>query len=179
MDGTDAGAKVGCVPCLVATCFWPGLPRLWCRGEWSSLAAAVAFGAALNLVLVSSFVWPELLPSSLVLAGWLLVLAACCHFGDASRIAVLPELLCTARVDDRGLFIRAQGEYLQGHWFEAEASLQQLLRRSPRDVDAGLMLATLYRHTRRYDEALAWSRATGPIWRRLSGGNGKSPANGS
>ena len=140
---------------LVATCFWPGLPRLWCRGEWPSLAAAVAFGGALNLVLVSSFVWPELLPSSLVLAGWLLVLAAC-SISALRAYRSLPELLCVAGVDDRGLFIRAQGEYLKGHWYEAESSLQQLLSRSPHDVDAGLMLATLYRHTRRYDEALAW-----------------------
>lgn len=140
---------------LVATCFWPGLPRLWCRGEWSSLAAAVAFSGALNLVLLASFVWPELLPSSLVVAGWLLVLTTCL-ISALRAYRQWPELLCAAGVDERGLFIRAQGEYLKGHWYEAECLLQQLLSRSPHDVDAGLMLATLYRHTRRYDEALAW-----------------------
>jgi len=119
------------------------------------LAAAVAFGGALNLVLVSSFVWPELLPSSLVLAGWLLVSAAGAISGWRAY-RDLPEIGGAARVDDRGLFIRAQGEYLKGHWYEAESSLQALLSRSPHDVDAGLMLATLYRHTRRFDEALAW-----------------------
>jgi cytochrome c-type biogenesis protein CcmH/NrfG len=51
------------------------------------------------------------------------------------------------------LFLQAQGEYLKGHWFEAESLLQQIIRRSPRDVEAQLMLATLYRHTRRVDEA--------------------------
>jgi cytochrome c-type biogenesis protein CcmH/NrfG len=32
--------------------------------------------------------------------------------------------------------------------------LQQLLRQSPRDVESHLMLATLYRHTSRREEAL-------------------------
>ena len=137
---------------LVTSCLWPGLPRLWLRGEWSALAAAIAFGAALNLVLVSSFVWPELLPSSLVVVGWLLVSGACCLSAIRSY-RVLPVLLHTTRVDDRGLFLRAQGEYLQGHWFEAETTLQQLLRHAPRDAEAQLLLATLYRHTGRAADA--------------------------
>jgi len=44
--------------------------------------------------------------------------------------------------------------YLQGQWFEAEKSLVQLLRQNPRDVEARLMIATLFRRTRRWDEAL-------------------------
>jgi single-stranded DNA-specific DHH superfamily exonuclease len=42
---------------------------------------------------------------------------------------------------------------LKGNWFEAECVLVGLLRCDPRDVDAGLMLATLFRHTGRLDEA--------------------------
>ncbi len=137
---------------LVATCFWPGLPRLWLRGSWWSLSAAVAFGAAINLVLVSSFVWPELLPPPVMTVGWLLV-AGIAVLSALRSYRLIPDLLSTERVDDRGLFIQAQGEYLQGHWFEAESILQRLLRRSPRDADACLMLATLYRHTRRHEDA--------------------------
>jgi len=44
--------------------------------------------------------------------------------------------------------------YLQGQWFEAEKRLIQLLRQNPRDVEARLMIATLFRHTRRWEEAL-------------------------
>jgi thioredoxin-like negative regulator of GroEL len=44
--------------------------------------------------------------------------------------------------------------YLKGNWFEAEYLLSGLLAANPRDVDAGLMLATLWRHTGRFDEAL-------------------------
>jgi len=118
------------------------------------LMAAVAFGTALNLLLVSSFVWPELWPSSLVVVGWLIVVATGC-FCAFRAYRGLAELTCAARVDDRGLFIQAQGEYLKGHWYEAETLLQQLFRQSPRDADAQLMLATLYRHTRRFADAQA------------------------
>jgi hypothetical protein len=136
----------------VVTCLWPGLSRLWLRGDWSSLAAAIAFGAALNLVLVSCFVWPELFPSSLVIIGWL-VLGTVWLTSAIRSYRSLPTLCDVVRVDEQGLFILAQGEYLKGHWFEAESLLQKLIGRSPADVDAQLLLATLYRHTRRYDEA--------------------------
>ncbi|MFV1964064.1 MAG: tetratricopeptide repeat protein [Pirellulaceae bacterium] len=136
----------------VVTCLWPGLSRLWLRGDWASLAAAIAFGTALHLLLVSSFVWPELLPSSWVVMGWL-VLGAVWFVSAIRSYRSLPVLCDAARVDDQGLFIAAQGEYLKGHWFEAESLLQTLVGRSPADVDAHLLLATLYRHTRRLDEA--------------------------
>jgi tetratricopeptide (TPR) repeat protein len=133
-------------------CLWPGLPRLWMRGDWAALATAVAFGVVFNLVLVTSFIWPELLPPSLNWSGWILVgvvwLASVIHACRA-----LPHLRESPQVDDRGLFIQAQAEYLRGHWFEAETLLRQLLRYCRQDVDVLLMLATLYRRTRRYDEA--------------------------
>jgi cytochrome c-type biogenesis protein CcmH/NrfG len=42
---------------------------------------------------------------------------------------------------------------LKGNWFEAERELNKLLRRDNRDLEARLMLATLLRHTKRFDEA--------------------------
>jgi tetratricopeptide (TPR) repeat protein len=133
-------------------CLWPGLPRLWIRGDWVALAIAVTFGAALNLVLVSSFIWPELLPPSFNLIGWL-ILGTVWLASVLQAYRSLPHLREPPRVDDRGLFIQAQAEYLKGHWFEAETLLRQLLRYCSRDVDVLLMLATLYRRTGRYDEA--------------------------
>lgn len=133
-------------------CLWPGLPRLWIRGDWTALAIAIAFGLVLNLVLVSSFVWSELLPASLVTGGWILV--GLVWIGSMFHgIQSLPNLREPPGVNDQGLFIQAQAEYLKGHWFEAETLLRQLLRECCRDVDALLMLATLYRHTRRHEEA--------------------------
>ncbi len=51
------------------------------------------------------------------------------------------------------LFLEAIELYLQGQWFEAERKLISLLRENPRDVEARLMIATLFRHTRRWEEA--------------------------
>ena len=41
------------------SCFWPGLPRLWWRGDWSGLLIAALFGLALNVSLVETFLTPE------------------------------------------------------------------------------------------------------------------------
>ena len=43
--------------------------------------------------------------------------------------------------------------YLQQNWYETERLVAQLLRRNARDVDARLMLASVLRHTHRFDEA--------------------------
>ena len=50
-------------------------------------------------------------------------------------------------------FREAAEYYLKGNWFEAECALVELLRQNPRDPEAGLMLATLLRHTGRLEEA--------------------------
>jgi len=55
--------------------------------------------------------------------------------------------------DKEGLFIRAQTEYLNRHWLEAEELLLKLLACRERDAEAHLMLATLYRHTGRVAES--------------------------
>jgi hypothetical protein len=119
------------------------------------LFVALAFGGALNLLLASTFIYPHWLPWPTSGLAW----GALGGFWFVSTVwarRTFPELSYSFQVaDDRGLFLQAQGEYLQSHWFEAERALNQLLRQSRRDVDARLMLATVYRHTGRYDEALA------------------------
>src|SRR5262245_24302398 len=145
-------------------CCWPGLPRLWIVGDWSALAGAIAFGAALNFLIVSTWEGIDLLSAGvgvwawLFLGGWWLFAAIRAYRGLPTlirRTTVDQESLDNLDSKQRGLFIQAQGEYLRGNWFEAESLLKQLLRISRQDVDARLCLATLYRRTRRYEEA--WS----------------------
>jgi predicted Zn-dependent protease len=50
-------------------------------------------------------------------------------------------------------FRQAQLEYLKGHWVEAESQLRRLLARTPGDVEAWLLLASVQRRTERPDEA--------------------------
>lgn len=152
------------------TCIWPGLTRLWLLGDWSGLLVATLFAIGLNIALLASFVWPFAIPAGLLAAGWLLLigfwgisvlrsLRTLSLTGDssvslgASSSAGMPASDAAVGSDDQGLFLQAQGEYLRGHWYEAESHLKKLLRRSGKDVDARLMLATLYRRTQRVDDA--------------------------
>ena len=51
-------------------------------------------------------------------------------------------------------FTEALDYYLKGDYYQAERMLELLLRRNLRDLDARLMLATLMRHTGRFEEAV-------------------------
>ena len=136
----------------IAIFWWPGLPGLWLRGQWSGLWQAVAFAVLLNLVLIATLISPTFAPAWSILFVWggLIIAWALCVVQGYFRFREFGE---SAVDDDPGLFLRAQSEYLHGHWHEAESLLQQQLRRFGGDVDARLMLATLYRHTRRTAEA--------------------------
>jgi hypothetical protein len=90
-------------------------------------------------------------PLPVILLSWatLLTVWGCSAYRSFRSIH---EFCGNEGVDDGGLFVQAQGEYLRGHWYEAESLLRKLLRKSPGDIEAHLLLATLYRHTRRGDE---------------------------
>ena len=53
------------------TCLWPGLSRLWLRGQWMGLGWAAGFGVWLNLVLTCQFVWAPSLPPYGIEILWL------------------------------------------------------------------------------------------------------------
>jgi predicted Zn-dependent protease len=114
---------------------------------------ALAFAALVNFALVASFVWTELFPAAVRKSVWLAVAAVWVGSAVAARWrdTTAGGNDDTTRPGDP--FGDAAEQYLKGNWFEAECLLADLLRRDPRDVDAGLMLATLYRHTGRLDEA--------------------------
>jgi hypothetical protein len=136
---------------------WPGLPHLWTRGSWSALAVAVAVGALLNLALLATFVWTELLAEGLRKSLWLGLLigwpAAALFSAAWLRRQVGRERPDAPGETGGATLEEAQGHYLKGNWFEAERVLGILLRRNTRDLEARLLLATMYRHTRRFDEA--------------------------
>jgi cytochrome c-type biogenesis protein CcmH/NrfG len=49
--------------------------------------------------------------------------------------------------------VEAQHEYLKGHWLEAELTISRMLAKHPTDVEARLLLASIERRTRRFNEA--------------------------
>lgn len=123
---------------------------MWRKGSWSALALALGFAALVDVCLIANLLWTELLPDAIrkatlaavpaVWVGWVAI--SRWHQGAPGK---------TAPTDDP--YRQAIAHYLRGNWFEAECVLTRLLHHEPRDVDAGLMLATLYRHTGRFAEA--------------------------
>ena len=135
------------------TTLWPGLPRLWHRGEWSALLTAGGFAVLLNWLLTTTLLWPEVAPVSVRMIGWL-GLAVWWPIAVVAALRELPQTLAATDDDPQmGLFISAQAEYLKGNWIETEACLRRLLRRRPQDVEAQLLMAALLRRTRREDAA--------------------------
>lgn len=143
-----------------ATAMWPGLAQLWLKGQFRGLLTAVAFAAAVNFALITTFVWPQLVsrqaPPWLVPAmAWIVVvwfwvagLRAGARLSAAVQRAHRP-----ADAQSLELFRQAQLEYLKGHLLEAETRLVSLLQRTAGDVEARLLLAAIQRRTKRPAEA--------------------------
>ena len=142
-------------------CLWPGLPELWLQGRVSALAMAVAFSGLLQGMMLTSFVWPELAPPGVRTAGWFTLLCVWL-FALGVSLRRMPYLAgeryheCTD-----ALFREAQTEYLKGNWYQAQSLLEQVLGQNAGDVDAGLMLASLYRRVRQIGEAKEQLRRLG------------------
>jgi hypothetical protein len=132
---------------------WPGLPQIWLRRPWNGLAKAVGAAVVLNAVLLSSFGWSELVsPGMRKVLGGAVVL-----FWTSSAVAGYSQTRWRSKRKPaepaKDTFLEAQDLYLRGDFFQAECLLVEMLGRNERDLDARLMLATLYRHNRRYEEA--------------------------
>jgi uncharacterized protein HemY len=145
---------------LYVFALWPGLARLWLRGEFAGLVLAVTFAAAVNLALVTTFVWPQLV--SRQLPTWLTPMVAWIAVvwfwiaGLRTGGRIVAEIVRKNQPLDAQatqLLRQAQREYLKGHWFEAEALLLDLLHGSPGDVEAHLLLASIQRRTKRPADA--------------------------
>jgi tetratricopeptide (TPR) repeat protein len=116
------------------------------------LVLAAGFAVLLDLLLLGSFVWVELLGPRDLRLGWM---AAGSLWGASAILSFGFHRPAAATSSADLVYQEALKHYLQGSWFEAETSLGRLLRLAPRDVEGLLLLATLLRRTRRYDEALS------------------------
>lgn len=131
---------------------WPGLVQLQRRGSWAGLAVALGMAMVLNLALLATFGWSELLAPALRSGLWIFVgalwlgMVALAAGWDATPLGAGKK-----RQDN--LFLEARNYYLKGNWFEAERCLRAAVGRDERDLDCRLLLATLLRRTGRADEA--------------------------
>ncbi len=153
-----------------AAYLWPGLPHLWLRGSWAGLALAVGFAVLLNVTAVSTWVYPEWLAPRLKLACggatllvWIVALVETrgelrrlSQRREAESAGTTPreEAVEQQRADEADRrFVDAQQNYLRGDWIGTERLLLELLRGRPEDVEARLLLATVWRRQNRRREA--------------------------
>ena len=133
--------------------FWPGSTGALRYGLWKQLGIALLFGFLCQGTLCLNFYWRDFCTGTMRIVSFLalgaaqLVLSAIA----ASQIKAYERM---RNYDSSGkAFLEAQTLYLRGAWFEAECCLKAIMKRNPADVDAMLMLATLYRHVKRFDDA--------------------------
>jgi uncharacterized protein HemY len=132
--------------------FWPGLPQLARDGNWTALAFAVVSAVMLNAVIVGTWFWTDIYSSAVRIILWIFLGVvwgagvAYWAWSDRRRAAA------SGKTDGK-TFEEALEDYLKGNWFEAERKLNHLLRRVDHDLEARLLMATLLRHTKRFDEA--------------------------
>lgn len=156
------------------TILWPGLPWVWLRGSLPGLVVAVAFAVTLDVAVLTTWIWTDLVDLPFRLATWAGV-AAIWILATASAAAAFPPPLPaggTPSVDAR--FEAARNAYLARDWAGAEHRLRALLRDAPTDGEAQLLLATLLRRVGRLPEARAALEAlarsdAGARWRTAIG----------
>ena len=137
---------------------WPGLPQLARDGNWAALAFAVAAAAILNVVLLGTWFWTDLFAPAPRIIVWILLTIAWSisvgYWAWTDRPGhPRSGSAATAEKTGEDIFREALKDYLKGNWFDAERKLNVLLRREEHDVEARLLLATLLRHRKRFDEA--------------------------
>ena len=116
-----------------------------------SLGIAIAFAVLLNLMLLASFVRTDGAWKPWCGYGWaMLVVFWAFGVWQAARHHASSRDLTRVH-NQQDLFIRAQTEYLRGHWVEAQSLLEQLLRQNPRDIESHLLLSSVFRRSRRIE----------------------------
>jgi hypothetical protein len=151
------GSRKRLNPIVTYTWLWPGWTRAW-LGEWPGLGQAACFTLLVDLMLLVTVVWDEVLGSTAAWFGWSLVAVAWTigAFAGRRRLNELSESTddpAVVAASPQDLFPEALNEYLQGNWLVAEEKCRELVRRRRDDVEARLLLATLLRHAERLDEA--------------------------
>ncbi len=139
------------------TLLWPGMPWLWLRGSLTGLVLALAFAITLDVAVLTTWIWSDLLGLSFTIAVWT-ALAGIWVVSTASAVSSFPPPI--PRHGDKrreeaaeALFVKARNAYLARDWLATETHLRGLLDLSPTDGEAQLLLGTLLRRVDRPAEA--------------------------
>ena len=172
---------------IVGLNVWPGLPQIWSGQELLGLILAAFFALALNLALVSRFLFTEVMPAGFV--AFFVALAALTWLASLGYTSWWVWRCHPTRHQseiDR-LFRDALEHYLQGRWNESRRRLEQVLALDETDADALMQLGTLFVRTAQPDLArrtfrqcleleggAKWRWEIGQTMARLDGEGGQS-----
>lgn len=135
------------------TLLWPGMPWLWLRGSLAGLVLAIAFALAVEVAMLTTWIWTELVELPISIGLWTAV-AAVWLVATVSAVSAFPPPLRSGRDDATDtLFVKARNAYLARDWLLAETQLRTLLDLAPTDGEAQLLLGTLLRRAGRPAEA--------------------------
>lgn len=131
------------------------MPWLWLRGSVGGLVLAVAFAVVLDVAIVTTWIWAELVDLQVSVGIWTAT-GTVWLVATISAIAGFPPPIPRARDDAAdALYSKARDAYLARDWLAAETKLRALLVLSPTDGEAQLLLATLLRRAGRVNESKA------------------------
>ena len=132
---------------IASLSIWPGLPQIWSGQEVLGLILATLFAWAVNLSLVSRYIWTEAFAP-----GWsvFFVALAVSTWVGSLAYTLWWLWLChpaghSAEIDR--LFREATEAYLQGRFQEARVWLEQIVAMDDHDADALMQLGTIFVRT--------------------------------
>ena len=133
---------------------YPGYSGIVQYGHRSFLVMALGFALLLNAFLIANFYWTALITvnqRNIVLVAlfgaWVALTLVAAYWKHRLDAAAKPE-----RHDET--FRQTICHYLRGDWFATESQILPYLKRYPKDIEMLLLQATMYRHAKRYEEAL-------------------------
>jgi hypothetical protein len=133
---------------IMALSFWPGLAQIWSGQEVLGLLLGVFFASAVNLAIVSRWIWTDAFATGMSdFAATLGLFSWLTSFG----YTVWWVGLCHPdrhRQEIERLFREAQEAYLQGRWSESKKRIERILAKDESDADALMQLGSLYVRTR-------------------------------
>jgi uncharacterized protein HemY len=133
---------------------FPGYSGIVQSGHRSFLAIALGFALLVDAFLVANYYWTALLTTGqrnfflvALFGAWVAMTVAASFQKQRLASAMRPE-----QHDET--FRETICHYLRGDWFAAESQMLPYLKKFPKDIEMLLLQATMYRHTKRYEEAL-------------------------
>jgi len=133
---------------------FPGYSGIVQYGHRSFLVMALIFALLLNAFLIVNFYWTALITVSqrnillfVLFGAWVVLMLVAAYWKHRLDAAAKPE-----QHDET--FRQTICHYLRGDWFAAESQILPYLKRHPKDIEMLLLQATMYRHEKRYEEAL-------------------------